>query len=32
LAPEGDEDAPLPPPLQAERAVTTMRGFTLGLP
>jgi mxaK protein len=31
LAPEGDEDAPLPP-QQAERAVTTMRGFTLGLP
>jgi mxaK protein len=32
LAPEGDEDAPLPPPQQSERAVTTMRGFTLGLP
>ncbi len=32
LAPEGDEDAPLPPPEKAERAVTTMRGFTLGLP
>jgi mxaK protein len=32
LAPEGEEDAPLPPPQQSERAVTTMRGFTLGLP
>lgn len=33
LAPElPDEEAPAPPPLQSERAVTTMRGFTLGLP
>ena len=32
LAPEVDEDAAAPPPLQSERAVTTMRGFTLGLP
>jgi mxaK protein len=34
LAPEDGsaEDAPLPLPAQSERAVTTMRGFTLGLP
>lgn len=34
LAPEGeDADEPLlPPPPSKERAVTTMRGFTLGLP
>ncbi|EHR71126.1 hypothetical protein BurJ1DRAFT_2287 [Burkholderiales bacterium JOSHI_001] len=33
LAPElPDEEPPAPPPLQSERAVTTMRGFTLGLP
>jgi mxaK protein len=32
LAPEVDEDAAVPPPAQSERAVTTMRGFTLGLP
>jgi mxaK protein len=33
LAPEGDEDdAPRLPPEKAERAATTMRGFTLGLP
>ena len=34
LAPDPDEsnDADLPPPQQSERAPTTMRGFTLGLP
>jgi mxaK protein len=32
LAPESDGDTDLPPAPQAERAVTTMRGFTLGLP
>lgn len=33
LAPEVDEDASPPPaPGQSERAVTTLRGFTLGLP
>ncbi len=34
LAPEGDDadEASLPPPPARERAVTTMRGFTLGLP
>jgi mxaK protein len=32
LAPEVDEDSTTPPPQQSERAVTTMRGFTLGLP
>jgi mxaK protein len=32
LAPEVEDDAAAPPPLQSERAVTTMRGFTLGLP
>lgn len=34
LAPEDGsaEDAPLPAPPRSERAVTTMRGFTLGLP
>lgn len=34
LAPESDEsdDGPPPPPLHNERAATTMRGFTLGLP
>lgn len=33
LAPEVDDDAIAPPaPHQSERAVTTMRGFTLGLP
>ncbi len=32
LSPEIEDDAPLPPPHQSERALTTMRGFTLGLP
>lgn len=34
LAPEGEDadEALLPPPPTKERAVTTMRGFTLGLP
>ncbi|MBK7664002.1 MAG: MxaK protein [Sterolibacteriaceae bacterium] len=34
LAPEADEgdDGPAPPPLNSERAVTTMKGFSLGLP
>lgn len=33
LAPEPEEEeGPPPPPRQSERAVTTMRGFTLGLP
>jgi len=34
LAPEDGsaDDAPLPMPAQSERAVTTMRAFTLGLP
>jgi mxaK protein len=33
LAPEVDEDTSAPPtPRQSERAVTTLRGFTLGLP
>lgn len=34
LAPEGEEsdDEPAPPPLHNERAATTMKGFTLGLP
>ncbi len=30
--PDDSDDADLPPPLQSERAPTTMRGFTLGLP
>ena len=30
--PDDSEDAELPPPQQSERAPTTMRGFTLGLP
>ncbi len=32
LSPEVEDDAAMPAPLQSERAVTTMRGFTLGLP
>ena len=30
--PDDSDDADLPPPQQSERAPTTMRGFTLGLP
>ena len=30
--PDDSDDADLPPPEQSERALTTMRGFTLGLP
>jgi mxaK protein len=30
--PDDSNDAELPPPQQSERAPTTMRGFTLGLP
>lgn len=30
--PDDSDDAELPPPQQSERAPTTMRGFTLGLP
>ncbi len=30
--PDASDDAELPPPQQSERAPTTMRGFTLGLP
>ena len=34
LAPESDEgdDSPAPPPAASERAVTTMKSFSLGLP
>lgn len=34
LAPEAEEgdDSPAPPPLASERAVTTMKAFSLGLP
>ena len=34
FSPDSDDsdDADLPPPEQSERALTTMRGFTLGLP
>lgn len=30
--PDDSDDTDLPPPQQSERALTTMRGFTLGLP
>ncbi len=30
--PDDSDDEDLPPPQQSERALTTMRGFTLGLP
>lgn len=30
--PDDSDDADLPPPEQSERALTTVRGFTLGLP
>lgn len=30
--PDDSDDEELPPPVQSERAPTTMRGFTLGLP
>lgn len=30
--PDDSDDDDLPPPQQSERALTTMRGFTLGLP